>query len=311
MKRRRLGRTGLVVSEIGMGTMTFGSMADEACESAPASTRRFDAGVNFLDAAEIYPVPPRSGIRGAHRGDLRQVAERAGRRDSVIVATKAAGPGARLVPGARAFGPHRSRPPQPGARRRGQPAAVWAPTIIDLYQTHWPDPGSTPSRRPLEALDRLLEDGKLRVRRLQQSRRPTASRRVSVDGRPGRAARGLRDDPEQLQPAEPPLRGRARRRSCRARAGEPARLQSHRRAVCSAGKYQRRGRGPQGARFARYRDHSSRTQSMTRRFVNERSLAATARVHEIRRRLPARWICRFRPSPWPGALQPRLPGLRP
>ena len=57
MKRRRLGRSGLVVSEIGLGTMTFGSMADETASLAILD-RAFDAGVDFIDTGEIYPVPP-------------------------------------------------------------------------------------------------------------------------------------------------------------------------------------------------------------------------------------------------------------
>ncbi|MFT4572282.1 MAG: aryl-alcohol dehydrogenase-like predicted oxidoreductase, partial [Candidatus Binatia bacterium] len=58
MKRRRLGRSGLLVSEICMGTMTFGNQADEAASLAILD-RAADAGVNFIDIAEIYPVPPR------------------------------------------------------------------------------------------------------------------------------------------------------------------------------------------------------------------------------------------------------------
>ena len=57
MRRRRLGRTGLVVSEICMGTMTFGSMADEAT-SLRCLDMAWDAGVTFIDTAEVYPVPP-------------------------------------------------------------------------------------------------------------------------------------------------------------------------------------------------------------------------------------------------------------
>ena len=57
MKRRRLGRSGLVVSEICLGTMTFGSMADEKTSLAILD-RAFDAGVDFIDTAEVYPVPP-------------------------------------------------------------------------------------------------------------------------------------------------------------------------------------------------------------------------------------------------------------
>ena len=57
MQRRRLGKSGLVVSEICLGTMTFGLQADEA-ESFRIMDHAYDNGVNFLDAAEIYPVPP-------------------------------------------------------------------------------------------------------------------------------------------------------------------------------------------------------------------------------------------------------------
>ncbi len=57
MKRRRLGRSGLVVSEICLGTMTFGSMAEES-ESLQILDKALDAGINFIDSAEIDPVPP-------------------------------------------------------------------------------------------------------------------------------------------------------------------------------------------------------------------------------------------------------------
>ena len=57
MKTRRLGQTGLKVSELCLGTMTFANQADEA-ESFPILGRAADAGVNFLDTADCYPVPP-------------------------------------------------------------------------------------------------------------------------------------------------------------------------------------------------------------------------------------------------------------
>ena len=64
MRQRRLGRTGLVVSEICLGTMTFGSMADEAA-SRRVMDRAWDAGVDFLDVAETYRSPARSSTRWA------------------------------------------------------------------------------------------------------------------------------------------------------------------------------------------------------------------------------------------------------
>src|SRR5258705_10408029 len=99
MKRRRLGRSGLVVSEICLGTMTFGSMADEATSFA-IMDRAFEAGVDFLDAAEGYPVPPSAKTAGRTEEVVGKWL-RAHPRDAGIVATKIAGPGGGWVPAAR------------------------------------------------------------------------------------------------------------------------------------------------------------------------------------------------------------------
>ncbi|WP_348762996.1 aldo/keto reductase, partial [Hyphomonas atlantica] len=58
MKHRRLGKSAIYVSDICMGTMTFGSQTDEA-ESHKILDACFDAGINFYDTAENYPVPPK------------------------------------------------------------------------------------------------------------------------------------------------------------------------------------------------------------------------------------------------------------
>ena len=63
MDKRRLGRSGVVVSEICMGTMTFGTQADKK-ESFRILDRAYDAGVNFFDTAELYPVPPSEELAG-------------------------------------------------------------------------------------------------------------------------------------------------------------------------------------------------------------------------------------------------------
>ena len=57
MQRRRLGKSAIVVSDICMGTMTFGSQVDEAT-SLRILDRCFDEGIDFYDTAEGYPVPP-------------------------------------------------------------------------------------------------------------------------------------------------------------------------------------------------------------------------------------------------------------
>ena len=137
MKLRRLGRTALLVPEIGLGTMTFGSMADEG-ESLSILDKAFDAGINFLDIAEVYPVPPDPATAG--RSEELCGKWLAGRpRDAVIIATKVAGPS-----GGWFQGPVRSG--QTGLDRHNIEQAVEASLrrlgtdYIDLYQTHWPDP---------------------------------------------------------------------------------------------------------------------------------------------------------------------------
>jgi aryl-alcohol dehydrogenase-like predicted oxidoreductase len=57
VKRRELGRSGILASEIGLGTMTFGSKVDEP-SARKTLDKAFDAGVDFVDVAEIYPIPP-------------------------------------------------------------------------------------------------------------------------------------------------------------------------------------------------------------------------------------------------------------
>ena len=90
MKDRRLGRTGLRVPEIGLGTMTFGTMADEG-QSLAILDKAFDAGLSFMDLAEVYPVPP--DPQWATRTE--QIVGKwmqGRRRDSLLLATKVAGP---------------------------------------------------------------------------------------------------------------------------------------------------------------------------------------------------------------------------
>ena len=91
MKTRRLGKTGLVVSEICLGTMTFGSFADEK-ESHAILDRADAAGVDFLDVAEIYPVPPDPKWSGRSEEIVGNWLEKRGSRDTLFIATKIAGP---------------------------------------------------------------------------------------------------------------------------------------------------------------------------------------------------------------------------
>jgi len=83
MKTRRLGKTGLVVSEICLGTMTFGSMADEK-ESHAILDRADAAGVDLLDVAEIYPVPPDERWAGRSESIVGSWLARRGKRETLF-----------------------------------------------------------------------------------------------------------------------------------------------------------------------------------------------------------------------------------
>ncbi len=151
MRFKRLGRTGLKVSEICMGTMTFGSQADEEAAHAILD-RSLDAGVNFIDTADVYPVPP--SIETAGRTEEIVGRWLPGKRDRVVVATKCR---ARVGPGANDEGLSRAHilDAVDASLRRLQT------DYIDLYQVHAPDP-ETPLDETLQALDDLVRWGKVR-----------------------------------------------------------------------------------------------------------------------------------------------------
>jgi aryl-alcohol dehydrogenase-like predicted oxidoreductase len=151
MKLRSLGRTGLKVSEICLGTMTFGVQCDETASRAILD-RAAAGGVNFIDTADCYPVP----LSLDTVGQTEQILGRwlAGRRHDFVLATKCyfpTGPG----------------PNDRGASRRHVMRALddslrrLRTDHIDLYQLHAYDP-ETPLEETLRALDDAVRAGKVR-----------------------------------------------------------------------------------------------------------------------------------------------------
>lgn len=144
MQQTYLGRSGLVVSELCLGTMTFGAAADRD-EAGAIVTRFREAGGTFFDTADVYA----EGRSEELLGELL-----AGARDEVVIATKAHG----------ATGPG---PNDRSSSRRHLLAAVDASLRrlgtdwIDLYQLHAWDP-TTPVDETLSALDDLVRSGKVR-----------------------------------------------------------------------------------------------------------------------------------------------------
>ncbi|HUR39547.1 MAG TPA: NADP(H)-dependent aldo-keto reductase [Verrucomicrobiae bacterium] len=133
MKLRALGRTGLQVSLAGLGTMTWGEQNSES-EAHEQLDYAHAQGVNFIDVAEMYPVPPKAETQGRTESYLGSWLKSRRNRDEVIVATKVTGPAD--MPWLRG-GPRQSRAhiaqAVEGSLRRLQT------DHIDLYQVHWPD----------------------------------------------------------------------------------------------------------------------------------------------------------------------------
>lgn len=135
MRRVQLGSSALTVSEICLGTMTFGEQNSE--EQAHAQIEwALDHGIDFIDTAEMYPIPPREATQGRTETLIgRWLARHRGRRDKFVLASKIAGPGRRDW--------IRSGDTQVSAK-----TIPWAiddslkrlqTDYIDLFQIHWPD----------------------------------------------------------------------------------------------------------------------------------------------------------------------------
>jgi 1-deoxyxylulose-5-phosphate synthase len=151
MEHVRLGRTGLQVSRLCLGTMTFGFQCDDET-SRTILDASADAGITFIDTADVYPL----GGGMERVGRTEEIVGRwlNGRRDDYVVATKSVG----------ATGP---KPWQRGASRKHVLDAIDASLrrlgtdYVDLYQLHSPDP-ETPIDETLEALDAVVRSGKAR-----------------------------------------------------------------------------------------------------------------------------------------------------
>jgi aryl-alcohol dehydrogenase-like predicted oxidoreductase len=177
MEYRNLGRTDLSVSALCLGTMTFGQQNSEA-EGHAQLDYAFSRGVNFLDTAEMYSIPPRPETQGSTERIVGSWLKARGGRDKVIVATKVAGRGA--MTWLRENEAPTKLDKKNIAYAVEQSLKRLQTDYIDLYQLHWPDrsvplfgEGGTAWRSPspreevaieetLAALDELAKAGKIR-----------------------------------------------------------------------------------------------------------------------------------------------------
>lgn len=136
MKRTTLGRTGLEVSALCLGTMTWGSQNTEA-EGHAQMDMALDRGVDFWDTAEMYPVAP---VTAETVGRTEEIIgswfASTGRRQEVILATKIAGKNRAFV--------RQGQPVTPGTLTEALHASLrrLRTDYVDLYQLHWPNRGS-------------------------------------------------------------------------------------------------------------------------------------------------------------------------
>lgn len=177
MKTTRLGQTDIEVSEICLGSMTWGTQ-NTMDEGHAQIDMALDRGVNFIDTAELYPVNPISAkTRGLTESIIGEWIAKTGRRDDVVIATKIVGSGSGVVPGGPEISPARIKEAFDESLQRLKT------DVIDVYQFHWPNRGSyhfrqnwrfNPSNQnrakvmdhmheTLEALQDLVQAGKLRA----------------------------------------------------------------------------------------------------------------------------------------------------
>ncbi len=174
MDYRELGRTGVKLSALCLGTMTFGEQDSEADGHAQMDYA-VDHGINIFDAAEIYPVPPKPETRGRTEAIIGTWLASRRARDRVLIATKAAGRGKMNWLRRDGVLPRQNR----AQLREAVEGSLdrLQTDYIDLYQLHWPDrpmrifegldyvhlAGEThPIEDILGTLGELVDEGKLR-----------------------------------------------------------------------------------------------------------------------------------------------------
>ncbi|MDW3095913.1 MAG: NADP(H)-dependent aldo-keto reductase [Gammaproteobacteria bacterium] len=171
MEYNKLGNSDLRVSKICLGTMTFGEQNSEL-EAHQQLDYALAHGVNFIDTAEMYPVPPRQQTQGITEAYIGTWLHKEKSRDKVIIASKVAGPGMMdyLRNGAKLVRSQMQQALEESLRRLQT-------DYIDLYQIHWParntnffgklgyqydETNSTPIKETLEVLNDFVESGKIR-----------------------------------------------------------------------------------------------------------------------------------------------------
>jgi len=176
MRYSLLGNTDLKVSTICLGTMTYGEQNSER-EGHEQLDYAVSEGVNFIDTAELYAIPPRAETYGKTETIIGSWLAKRGQRDDVIIASKIAGPGPDWIPHIR--GGNSRFDAMNISLALEQSLQRLQTDYIDLYQLHWPErttnffgrlgyqqpldeEAMTPIRETLEVLAQQIQAGKIR-----------------------------------------------------------------------------------------------------------------------------------------------------
>ena len=277
MQYRYIGKTGLRVTPICLGTMSFGSWSDEK-ESFKIMDKAYDRGINFFDTAELYPVPPKEKYAGETEYIIGKWLKDKPR-DKLIIASKVAGAAnGWFVPpirhGMTAVDKFHIKAAIEGSLTR------LGTDYIDLYQMHWPDT-VVPIEESLIAFDELVKEGKVRYlgtsndtahgltkanetsKRLGIARFEAIQNNFSLNNPRflDELAQVCKEEDISLLPYSPIAGG------------------------VLSGKYNG-DFSPEVARFAEYvKSGDTRGLAQSFRFVNEKSLATTARYMDLAKKL--------------------------
>ena len=150
MNYTQLGRTGLQVSRLCLGTMNFGPLTTEA-DSFAIMDKAHELGINFFDTANVYGRKPGEGVTEQIVG--RWFAQGGGRREKTVIATKVYGKMSEWPNGSRLSAVHIKRACEDSLRRLQT-------DVIDLYQMHHVD-RNTPWEEIWQAMETLVRQGKV------------------------------------------------------------------------------------------------------------------------------------------------------
>ncbi|MDX4039345.1 aldo/keto reductase [Aliarcobacter skirrowii] len=273
MEFRYIGKSGLRVSSICMGTMTFGSSTDEK-EAFKILDMAYDRGINFYDTAELYPVSPKKETIGLTEAILAKWLKTKAR-DSIILATKIAGAASGwFVPpvrhGLTAIDSFHIKRAIEGSLKRLQV------DYIDLYQMHWPDT-IVPIEESLKAFDALVKDGKVRYIGTSNDSAYglTKANEISKNRNLARFE-SIQNNFSLLNPRfHDELANVCRRENISLLPYSPMA------GGVLSGKYNKEFVDPE-VRFAVYlKDKNKRVQAMAHRFVNNKTLEATAKYMSL------------------------------